>query len=280
MVLNNALKKFGQKIKTGVISLGSHLRSMGLHVEKGIVTAAKWAAEGIREVTSFVNERVDFWNSKKAEAFQEQLQDGVRILEETKKAIDEELDHEKYKRAVLRRPEYQPEKEEKEMARKCAEALYEEYPNGLEELKEKSVEERAGAIRRLARKVSDKLDAGINDVIVEDIPAAIAGAFDRETRDLSINGLFLQIDETLGCQVSTVFHELTHAVQWDAVNNRNIRGFSFELLNAWSLNLENYISPYEGDEFYTKQPVEASAFWLEQEVERLYIKLCNENRLS
>lgn len=76
-------------------------------------------------------------------------------------------------------------------------------------------------------------------------------------------------------QVCTVFHELIHARQMEAIsalregNSIQEYGYSREYLLILAENWVNYISPQENAEAYTKQPIEAEAYWFEEQIKAL-----------
>lgn len=77
-------------------------------------------------------------------------------------------------------------------------------------------------------------------------------------------------------QVSTIFHELIHARQHEAVcaladgKPYEEYGYSVEDLQIIAHNLLNYITSSENYEAYTKQPVEAEAFWVEEQIKHSF----------
>ena len=73
-------------------------------------------------------------------------------------------------------------------------------------------------------------------------------------------------------QVSTIFHELVHTRQYEAVsawaNDKPYEeyGYSEEYLQVMAENILHYIRPEENYEAYTKQPIEAEAYWFEEQI--------------
>lgn len=73
-------------------------------------------------------------------------------------------------------------------------------------------------------------------------------------------------------QVSTIFHEMVHARQWEAVSawadEKPFKeyGYSEYYIKIMAKNFCHYIRPGENYEAYTKQPVEAEAYWLESQI--------------
>lgn len=73
-------------------------------------------------------------------------------------------------------------------------------------------------------------------------------------------------------QISTVYHELIHARQFMAVEALcqekpvDEYGYSEDYVKLLARNFQNYTDPKENFEAYTKQPVEAEAYWVEQQL--------------
>lgn len=73
-------------------------------------------------------------------------------------------------------------------------------------------------------------------------------------------------------QVSTIFHELVHARQHEAVSALaegkpyEEYGYSVDYLQVMAENMVHYIRPEENYEAYTKQPIEAEAYWFEEQI--------------
>ena len=90
------------------------------------------------------------------------------------------------------------------------------------------------------------------------------GFYRESDHGIALNELFLTTDNdyVLRTIINTVIHECKHAMQWDAVSGRDTHGYSQNLINIWTCNFNDYISPEESDEGYVKQPVEwdASSF--------------------
>lgn len=87
------------------------------------------------------------------------------------------------------------------------------------------------------------------------------GVYREDMQGIALNELFLTTDNeyVLRTIINTVIHECKHAMQWDAVSGRNSHGYSQELMEIWKRNFQDYISPEESDEGYSKQPVEMDA---------------------
>ena len=73
-------------------------------------------------------------------------------------------------------------------------------------------------------------------------------------------------------QVSTIFHELVHTRQHEAVSALadgkpyEEYGYSVDYLQVMAENMLNYVAYGENYEAYTKQPIEAEAFWFEEQI--------------
>ena len=98
------------------------------------------------------------------------------------------------------------------------------------------------------------------------------GFYNRKDNLLCINGVYLYSGDTelIKEQIFTIFHELKHARQWAAIEDRKDYGYSEELIQVWEQNMRNYISPYESDEAYRKQPVELDTFGFEERLKEGY----------
>lgn len=70
----------------------------------------------------------------------------------------------------------------------------------------------------------------------------------------------------------TEFHELVHARQYQAVQawmaGESVEkfGYTTEYVRVLADNFEHYIRPEENYEAYTKQPIEAEAFWFKEQI--------------
>ena len=70
----------------------------------------------------------------------------------------------------------------------------------------------------------------------------------------------------------TVFHELVHARQYQAVQTlmagESVEkfGYTTEYVRLLADNFDHYIRPEENYEAYTKQPIEAEAFWFKEQI--------------
>lgn len=71
-------------------------------------------------------------------------------------------------------------------------------------------------------------------------------------------------------QISTVVHEMVHALQFQVMLSDDHHGYSEELVKSWRLNAlpENYIHPWESDYLYRTQPLEAWAFGYEKAIRK------------
>ena len=103
---------------------------------------------------------------------------------------------------------------------------------------------------------------------------SLCGGYRHRDNSLRLNLAMIVSDEPelFREQVSTIFHELVHARQHEAVfalaNGKPYEeyGYSVEDLQVMANNFLNYITPGENYEAYTKQPVEAEAYWFEEQI--------------
>ena len=104
------------------------------------------------------------------------------------------------------------------------------------------------------------------------------GAYNRRENKLKLNLPMIVSGEPelLHEQISTVFHELVHARQHRAVeawcNGKSVEEFGYteEYVATLADNFVHYTKPEENYEAYTKQPVEAEAYYLESRIKSLY----------
>lgn len=160
-------------------------------------------------------------------------------------------------------------------------AIKEHFPSGVvqtallsnPEDRKKKVEELVPiAARALGIKNPPTLDFFIPDSI-EQMNSLCGGYRQREnTLRLNLAMIVSEEPELFREQVSTIFHELVHARQHEAVSALaegkpyEEYGYSVEDLQVLASNFLNYITPEENYEAYTKQPVEAEAYWFEEQI--------------
>ena len=104
------------------------------------------------------------------------------------------------------------------------------------------------------------------------------GAYNRRENKLKLNLPMIVSGEPelLHEQISTVFHELVHARQHRAVeawcNGKSVEEFGYteEYVATLADKFVHYTKPEENYEAYTKQPVEAEAYYLESRIKSLY----------
>lgn len=165
---------------------------------------------------------------------------------------------------------YSPEKPDIECALKCKEYLDTMFPEGIrEKVSKMSKEERLRLFAQIEKDVEGLLDVNIDsvDFYTDANPPEnmYCGYYRHEDNSFHINADFIQSSdsELIEEQIFTIFHELKHARQWQAVLNEHDYGYSKELLCSWAENFQNYIPPCISDELYRKQPVEMDTFGFE-----------------
>lgn len=103
---------------------------------------------------------------------------------------------------------------------------------------------------------------------------SLCGGYRRSDNTLRLNLAMIVSEEPelFREQVSTIFHELVHTRQHEAVSALadgkpfEEYGYSAEYIQVMAENMLNYITPDENPEAYSKQPVEAEAFWFEEQI--------------
>lgn len=103
---------------------------------------------------------------------------------------------------------------------------------------------------------------------------SLCGGYSHSNNTISINLAMVVSSEPelFQEQVSTIFHEMVHARQWEAVSawaaeeSFEEYGYSEDYIKIMAENFCNYISYRENPEAYAKQPVEAEAFYFESQI--------------
>lgn len=145
--------------------------------------------------------------------------------------------------------------------------------NSNSENRKKKIEELVPkAAQALGIKNPPKLEFFVPDRI-EQMNSLCGGYLHKEnTLRLNLAMIVSKDPELFREQVSTVFHELVHARQVEAVsalangNPYEDYGYSVDYLQVLDDNILNYITSNENLEAYTKQPMEAEAYWFEEQI--------------
>lgn len=93
---------------------------------------------------------------------------------------------------------------------------------------------------------------------------------DNNTLSLNVTNVGCNDPRLYVEQISTVVHEMVHALQFQVMLSDDHHGYSEELVKSWMLNAlpENYIHPWESDYLYRTQPLEAWAFGYEKAIRK------------
>lgn len=165
-----------------------------------------------------------------------------------------------------------PTRQKRDHAERCTQILE-------EQCKGKSLNEtlesldgvgRMDFLKDLCKGFQEKAGVPIDDVAFYVAPVNNCGYYSREDNCVHINVAFLTSDNIYFVkeQVFSLFHEMTHALQWHAVKNVadgnfNTYGFSLEQVAEWAINFDHYLRPEVDPEGYRNQPIERDAYWLE-----------------
>lgn len=159
--------------------------------------------------------------------------------------------------------------------------IKEDFPNGvINSAKNSNEEDRKNMIVELVPKTAQAMGIKNPPEVIFFVPDSIeqihslCGGYSRQDNTLKLNLAMIVSNEPelFREQVSTIFHELVHARQYEAVmawaNDKPCEeyGYSTEYLQLIAYNMLNYIGPDENYEAYTKQPIEAEAFWFEEQI--------------
>lgn len=167
---------------------------------------------------------------------------------------------------------YQKEPYDYEMQEACRKVLRELCPQGFDEkfATLKTIDERRDFIKELTIRASNAIGVEIWDIDICEGPQNIAGGYaykDKEhiVKKVFINELYLMVDPTTA--ISTLFHELRHAVQAEAVYENNQWGVSAQRVAQWLCSNENYVNCTET---YALQYNEIDADLFAEQVMNLY----------
>lgn len=172
-------------------------------------------------------------------------------------------------------PDYNPEPCDIQAADNCRDLIHDMFPAGIEQTMQcQNPKQRLETFETLANMAADALGLKNSPQITFCDPASeydmsMCGFYDRTRNELALNTAMIVCDDMslVKEQVSTVFHEMMHARQWQAVcdcaNGQNTFGYSDERLKEYANNYMNYISPEENIEGYYEQPLERDAFGFE-----------------
>lgn len=171
------------------------------------------------------------------------------------------------------------------IASNASRIVREKFPNGIKSAceqcnSEELVQKTAGLVNEAAECLGVKNLPEVEFVIPDnkEDTFSLYGSYNRRENKLKLNLPMIVCGEPelLHEQISTVFHELIHARQHRAVeawcNGESVEeyGYTEEYVATLANNFVNYIRPEENHEAYTKQPVEAEAYYFESLIKSLY----------
>lgn len=174
-----------------------------------------------------------------------------------------------------------PNKEKRAYAEQCIQIIEnragEKHLN--EVLENQTPEQRMDFVQGLSNDFKEKTGLQLDDVKYYAAPGLEFGYYDREDNSVHINSVFLTSRNPYFVkeQIFTLFHEMTHAIQWNAVKNmangnNNTYGFPPEQVAEWAINFlpGRYIRPNVDPEEYRNQPIERDAYWLEWQLKNQF----------
>ena len=159
--------------------------------------------------------------------------------------------------------------------------VQQKFPNGIKtECERMSPEERKTKIEEIAEEAIKILDIKDPPEIVMEIPEEESkmwtsyGSYCHSTNQLRLNLAMIVTDnpQLYQEQISTVFHEMIHARQLRAIEALaedrldESYGYSENYVANLTYNLKHYIRPSEIALLFFFYPLEAEAFWYEQEL--------------
>lgn len=237
------------------MGLLSSLKNFGAKCVRGVIRAA--------ECTCEVCESAFRWGREKCH----EIGAAIKEWQTNKPASDPVPDHVKDRH----KPSIQEAKNR----------IKQKFPKGIKtECERMSPEERKTKIKDIAEEAIKILDIKNPPEIVMEIPEDESkmwtsyGSYCHSTNQLRLNLAMIVTDnpQLYQEQISTVFHEMIHARQLRAIEALaegkldESYGYSKNYVKNLAYNLEHYIRPDENAEAYVKQPLEAEAYWYEQEL--------------
>lgn len=171
---------------------------------------------------------------------------------------------------------YQKEPYDYEMQEACRKVLRELCPQGIDEkfATLQTIDERRDFMKELTIRASNAIGVEIRDIVICEGPQNIAGGYCYKDKDnklivkrVFINELYLLVEPSAA--ISTLFHELRHAVQAEAVYENNKWGVSAQRVAQWLCSNENYVNCTEA---YALQYNEIDADLFAEQVMNLYTK--------
>ena len=181
-------------------------------------------------------------------------------------------EHEKYISDILQfNNQYRPSESDIILLENIKNYIDSNFPNGIEEkLSGLSEEELVETFKEIINDASGLMGVQISEINFFTPESKrdmfIFGFFRREDNSININLAMLLSGNTsiIKEQFFTVFHEMKHALQWAVVLNPENYDIPPEVVSEWAYNFLHYISCFENDEAYLKQPLEMDTFGLEE----------------
>lgn len=166
---------------------------------------------------------------------------------------------------------YKPEECDEKMRVDCQNLLFlyfkepedaELYQRINEKMKNLNEDEKKGLLREITLKASSIMHVKLDSI--EFSNDSCMGCYNYSKNSLMISSAYLNLDSCNVEVVKTIFHELKHAVQFNAISrDGNIWGYSDKTLITWVNNFQNYINCALDPEGYYHQPIEVDSFGYE-----------------
>ena len=138
-----------------------------------------------------------------------------------------------------------------------------------DKLRDMTVQERVDEIKTVAQDMATVLgikDAPKVEFVQPTEKESYMGMYDHSKNTLFINLAYIDSKDPRAYveQVSTVVHEMLHALQWQVMLSDDTQGFSKELVNSWRHNALHYVT--DDPWLYRHQPLEAFTFGIENAI--------------
>ncbi|MGV8026684.1 MAG: hypothetical protein AB2L18_09025 [Anaerolineaceae bacterium] len=121
-------------------------------------------------------------------------------------------------------------------------------------------DERLNTLQNIESQMSEIQNRPSVQISTKDLENYTFGGYDNENNVININQNHLEGEMPVDEMVDTIIHEGRHAYQDYAINNPGFINDP-DIIDQWSENLENYLSPREVPlDIYMDQPLESDAW--------------------
>ena len=181
----------------------------------------------------------------------EQIEEFLNGLAKREKELAKELG----KLQLQKERSYIPENPDLRLIDECKSLLRQVFPNGIDARFENlNIEERERFMKQFANQVAHIMQVEVRNIQFCELPETTYGNYNHQNKEIRINQVILLADPKE--VIDTIFHELKHGIQFEAVSGEDKWGYSSQLKAQWlnCMGKENYI---EGDISYIAYATQA-----------------------